>query len=1041
MADNEMRIKIVVDQSQYQSAMKNFGKQQGSLIDGFGKAGKAGGLFGRQVSQGMEQASSSASKGVKAWSSFNTGFGTVTAALTPFTLAMQAGGKAIGAAGGFIKSSLSDYATFESTLKQVQIIAGGTDADMKLLGDTAKKLGANTSIGAQEVANAEVEFAKLGFTASETADAMTGIVYASEASGSSMETTSTIVASALNTWNLKASDATHVADVLAQTANQTAADMTDLGYTFQYAGATAQLGGASMEQLAAYTGIMADQGIKGSKAGTTLRTAFINLTKPTEGAAAKLQELGVNLKDTEGNARPIPSVIADLQDKMQGMSKSDIMDISTILFGKTGAAGMSMVLQKTSKETADLTKSLVDSTGTAEAQAKKMRETLAGQLDQIQDGFATLKLKIGEAFAPLATEGAKAINGVLDDLSGKVDQAAVSFKGFTESANFGAMKQSFGELAGAAGDMFDKMLGSGGFKAIADDVVQFSTQIANAGTDLMDFASKSGGAIDFFDDLNQKLKDASKAVEEANPIAQGLNKLFGKDKSKEAENHATAVGKFALAVRNMNVNAREIQADPFSSMNIPKAEAEMRLIGTTMADLTEKGRNFTLIDEAQVTAFQGATQTIQTDLNLLTAKVAAENAKYAQDPSYNPAGALAKATQASLPAVQEALNTQVATTQAANTRQLDILTQFMGEQTMLTTEQQASLLAAVQTGNDQQVAEQQTRNQEILTIYQNLSNMTVDERNRGLARIADLERQNTAQVVQEANIRSQSIVQTLAAQVAATGSLSEEQKQTAITAANTQRDETVKAAQDQYVQRVAAIKSMTTEEVTASGHSRDELIRAAADTMIGTVGHAETMRTETVGKIEDIASKAAQTDGTKINIDAITNGFDDAVVQMERVLSYNGRTVTIPVMTTTVAGSVDAAKAAGGAIPTQARGGLTSGVAATSGTGQATFHPGASAAGRGNQLGQGGFSMSGGGVITNERGREVTMPVGNTTYMRPFARAIADELRALSGGGGAQEIVVPVYLDSREFAIATNKDMSTEQAKYKALKNRARGKK
>ena len=234
---------------------------------------------------------------------------------------------------------------------------------------------------------------------------------------------------------------------------------------------------------------------------------------------------------------------------------------------------------------------------------------------------------------------------------------------------------------------------------------------------------------------------------------------------------------------------------------------------------------------------------------------------------------------------------------------------------------------------------------------------------------------------------------------------------------------------------------MTTEEVTASGHSRDELIRAAADTMIGTVGHAETMRSETVGKIEDIAAKAAETDGTKINIDALTHGFDDAVQQMERVLSYNGRTVTIPVMTTTVAGSVDAAKAAGGPVPTQARGGLTSGVAATMGTGQATFHPGASAAGRGNQLGQGGFSMSGGGVITNERGREVTMPVGNTTYMRPFARAIADELRANSGGGGAQEIVVPVYLDSREFAIATNKDMSTEQAKYKALKNRARGKK
>lgn len=1039
MADNEMRIKIVVDQSQYQNAMKSMGQQQGNLIKGFGTAGKAGGLFGKQVAGGMNEATGSVNKGIKAWSSFNTGFGTVTAALSPFTLAMQAGGKAIGAAGGLIKSSISDYATFEATLKQVQIIAGGTDADMKLLGDTAIKLGANTSIGAQEVANAEVEFAKLGFTATETAQAMTGIVYAAEASGSSMETTSTIVAAALNTWNLGATEAEHVADVLSMTSNKTAADMTDLGYTFQYAGASAKLGGASMEQLAAYTGIMADQGIKGSKAGTTLRTAFTNLTSPTDKAAAALDSLGVSLKDTDGNARPIPAVIEDLQDATQNLSDSQILDLSTKLFGKTGAAGMSMVLKRTKEETRDLTNELVNSTGTAAEQASKMRETLAGQLDQIGDGFNALKLKIGQAFTPLATDGAKAVNSVLDSLTAKVDDAAVSFKGFTDSADFQTMIGSFGELGSAAGDLFNKMLGSGGFRAIADDIVQFSTEMAKGGASFATFLSESGGAIDFFEDLQEKLQGASQAIAEVNPLAQGLNKLFGADKTAEVKNHSTEMGKFALAIRNMNVNAKAIQTDPLSAFNLPEAEAEMRLIGETMSKLTEQGRNFKLIDETQATAFTGATQTIQLSLNQLTATVAAENAKFAQDPSYNPAGALAKATQEAMPAVQEALATQLETTRVAGVEQLNILTEFMGQQTMLTTDQQQRLLAAVQTGNQQQVAEQQSRNAEILSIYQNLSTMTVAERSAGLARIAELERQNTAQVVAEANLRSDSIIQTLAAQVAATGSLSEQQKTAAVTAANQQRDETVKAAQDTYVKRVAAIQTMTDEEVAASGKSRSELIRAAQDTMVSTVGSAENMRSETVSKIEAIASKAAETDGTKIDIEALTRGFDEAVQQMDRVLSYNGKSVTIPVMTVTTAGSASAATAAGGPIPTKARGGLTSGVAVTAGSGSATFHAGATAAGRGTQLGQGGFSMSGGGVITNERGREVTMPVSNATYMRPFARAIADELGA-SSLGGVQEVVVPVYLNSREIAIATNKDMTTEQSKYKAMKNRAKGK-
>ncbi|WP_441102317.1 phage tail tape measure protein, partial [Enterococcus faecium] len=185
-----------------------------------------------------------------------------------------------------------------------QIVAGGTQADMDMLGDKAIEIGGKTSKGAQEVVEAMVDFAKLGFTATETADAMEGIVYAAEASGSAVDTTAQIVAAALNTWNLAAGDSEHIADVLAETANKTAADMTDLGYTFQYAGASAQLGGASMEQLAAYTGIMADQGIRGSKAGTALRTAFTNLTSPTDKAAAALDELGIKLEDAEGKARP-----------------------------------------------------------------------------------------------------------------------------------------------------------------------------------------------------------------------------------------------------------------------------------------------------------------------------------------------------------------------------------------------------------------------------------------------------------------------------------------------------------------------------------------------------------------------------------------------------------------------------------------------------------------------------------------------------------------------------------------------------------------
>ena len=284
MADKEMRIKVSVDNNQYVKAMRDMGKVQDGVTS---KLSQSAGML-----SSTNWAVEKSQKGIlgmgKGWLSANTGIGTFTAGLTPLTAAISIGSKAVAAAGKFAIEASKDYAHFEGTLKQVQIVAGGTQADMDMLGEKAIEIGGKTSKGAQEVAEAMVDFAKLGFTATETADAMEGIVYAAEASGSAVDTTAQIVAAALNTWNLAASDSEHIADVLSQTANQTAADMTDLGYTFQYAGASAQLGGASMEQLAAYTGIMADQGIKGSKAGTALRTAFTNLTSPADKAAAAL---------------------------------------------------------------------------------------------------------------------------------------------------------------------------------------------------------------------------------------------------------------------------------------------------------------------------------------------------------------------------------------------------------------------------------------------------------------------------------------------------------------------------------------------------------------------------------------------------------------------------------------------------------------------------------------------------------------------------------------------------------------------------------
>lgn len=952
MSDKEMRIKISVDNNEYVKAMQTMGKSQTNLM---GQLTQSAGTL--TATNGAVTKSSKGILGMgKAWVSANTGIGTFTAGLSPLTAGIALGGKAVKAAGKFAIEAVKDYSAFEGTLKQVQIVAGGTQADMDMLGDKAIEIGGKTSKGAQEIAEAMVDFAKLGFTATETAQAMEGIVYAAEASGSSVDTTAGIVASALNTWSLAASDSEHIADVLAKTANETAADMTDLGYTFQYAGASAQLGGASMEQLAAYTGIMADQGIKGSKAGTTLRTAFTNLTSPTDKATAALDRLGISLKDTEGNAKPIPDVISELQEAVKGMSKADILDLSTALFGKTGSAGMSMVLQKTTAETEELVDALVNSTGTAREQAKEMRQTMEGQLDQLGDSWDAIKLKVGkEITAKIALKGVEKANEALDWISEGIDK-------------------------------------------------------------FVDKAEKASKMEEWFGDTSGRITETGKTLQLGTSEA----------------------GKFADALLKMDENARTLQTqDPIGALFGSNAQEQIQLVTSKFAELDAEAASFSFLSEDKLWELTKATGDVLTTIQTTSAQVAVETAKMKSDPNYNPSKAISSAVEEGLPTLQSALEAQLGVVKENNSSQLTALTEFLNNSSTLDKDAKAATIAAQAEHNatqEQSIADNNTR---ILELYSNLGSQSVEERAKSLAEIERLTAENTESVVQSTQTQSDAIIATLQAQAEATGTITAEQKKAAIDAANEQRDKAVAAAQEQYVKSVAAINNMSDEAIKASGKTKEQLITDARNQMTDTVRSAETMRRDTVSKIEDIEQKASESD-SEVKVKATTSGFGAALSAIA------GLKAAATGVVMGVAGKFTQTKARGGLASgggkKKATGGIVSGAGGYGiGSGSATYNANMTAMGTGNQLGQGGIDQ---GVTHNERGREVIMPVSNSTYMRPFARAIANELQSSGaiGGGNIPEVIVPVYLNTKEFVRATSKDMTEQQAFDTKLSNRPKGK-
>lgn len=163
---------------------------------------------------------------------------------------------AVGAGIGVAVKSFSD---FDTQMRKAGAIAGASSDQLDAMKASAIDLGAKTSKGASEIAVAFSDMAAKGFDANQVIAAMPGIISASEASGEDLALTANTVSSALNIWGLEAAESSRIADVLAESANTSAAGIDDLGYVLKYAGGPAAALGISLEEVAAAAGIMTKQ--------------------------------------------------------------------------------------------------------------------------------------------------------------------------------------------------------------------------------------------------------------------------------------------------------------------------------------------------------------------------------------------------------------------------------------------------------------------------------------------------------------------------------------------------------------------------------------------------------------------------------------------------------------------------------------------------------------------------------------------------------------------------------------------------------------
>lgn len=165
-----------------------------------------------------------------------------------------------------------------------------------------------------------------GWKASDMMSGIEGIMNLAAASGEDLGTTSDIVTDALTAFNLKASDSTHFADVLAQASANANTNVSKMGQTFQYVAPVAGAMGYSIEDTALAIGLMANAGIKGEKAGTALRSIFTRLADPPKDAAEAIEKLGLSITNADGSMRPLNDVMKDLRKSFAGLTQEQKVD-------------------------------------------------------------------------------------------------------------------------------------------------------------------------------------------------------------------------------------------------------------------------------------------------------------------------------------------------------------------------------------------------------------------------------------------------------------------------------------------------------------------------------------------------------------------------------------------------------------------------------------------------------------------------------------------------------------------------------------------
>lgn len=352
----------------------------------------------------------------------------------------------------FAKSAFSEIAEFDDSMNRAAILTKAQGDQLTALTEKAKEMGRTTKFTATQAAEAYQYMGLAGWDSQQAIDGLEGIMNLAAASGEDLASVTDIVTDALTAMGLKASDSAHFADVLTAATLNSNTTIGMLGEAFKYAAPTAGAMHYSIEDLTLALGLMANAGIKGAQAGTSLRTAIQRMTVAPGQVAVEMEKLGLSVYNADRSAKPLSQLLEELRGKFRGLDDQTKLTAESIILGARAMTGIGAIIETSEEDYNRFKKVLEDAEGTARRVADKMLESFTGRLTLLQSAISGFKMQFAQDVLPFLSG---VVNKMIDfvnsvsKLEGGTRKAVLAFIAF--GAAIGPLVASFGGVIALLG--------------------------------------------------------------------------------------------------------------------------------------------------------------------------------------------------------------------------------------------------------------------------------------------------------------------------------------------------------------------------------------------------------------------------------------------------------------------------------------------------------------------------------------------------------------------------------------------------------------